>query len=211
MRHLQGRQQVLVAELQHRTRNLIGVVRAMSERTAEGIDHLPDFLNLFHARLGALARVNSLLSKLDSGQRVTFDSLLKTELEARGIPIDAETSRVVLHGPEGVRLPSATVQTFALALHELTTNAVKYGALSGGEGRLTVTWLVRPGGANADRLHVEWSETGVIDMPEEAAAAQGSGYGRTLIEQALPYQLDAMTTYVLLPDGVRCTIDLPLG
>lgn len=210
MRQLQERQQVLMAELQHRTRNLIGVVRAMADRTAEGSNGLPDFLARFRARLGALARINSLLSRLDSGERVTFDILLRTELEARGFTDDGLSSHIVLAGPEGVCLRSASVQTFALAIHELTTNAVKYGALSGGAGRLSVTWRVYRGQAASDRLYVEWSETGVADMPEDGAEAQGSGYGRTLIEKALPYQLGASTTYELRPDGVRCTIDLPL-
>ncbi|WP_062218731.1 PAS domain-containing protein [Aureimonas sp. D3] len=210
MRQLRERQQVLMAELQHRARNLIGVVRAIADRTADGSNGLPDFLARFRSRLAALARINSLLSRLDSGERVTFDILLRTELEARGFAEDGLSDHILLAGPEGVCLRSASVQTFALAIHELTTNAVKYGALSGGAGRLNVTWRVHRSQAAPDRLHVEWSETGVADMPEDGAEAQGSGYGRTLIEKALPYQLGAITTYELRPDGVRCTIDLPL-
>ncbi len=199
-----------MAELQHRTRNLIGVVRAIADRTADGSNGLPDFLARFRSRLAALARINSLLSRLDSGERVTFDIMLRTELEARGFAEDGLSDHILLDGPEGVCLRSASVQTFALAIHELTTNAVKYGALSGGAGRLNVTWRVHRSQAAPDRLQVEWSETGVADMPEDGAEAQGSGYGRTLIEKALPYQLGAITTYELRPDGVRCTIDLPL-
>ncbi len=210
LRQLQERQNVLVAELQHRTRNLLGVIRSMADRTADGASSLDMFLPTFRERLGALSRINGLLSKLESGDRVTFDQMIRTELEARGFPDDGRSERVSLDGPAGVRLRSATIQTFALVIHELATNAVKYGALSTTEGQLRVVWRLHKDEALIDRLQVEWIESGVSGMPEEGAAPQGGGYGRMLIEKALPYQLQAETTYELGRNGVRCTIDLPL-
>lgn len=140
-----------------------------------------------------------------------FDDLLRAELTALGA-LDGKADKVTLDGPVGVPLRSATVQTFALALHELATNAVKYGALSAGapDGHLTVRWRVQLNGDDRPYLRAEWQESGVA-MTDIGAPAHGGGYGRELIERALPYQLGAKTTYELGPDGVRCTIDVPIA
>jgi two-component system CheB/CheR fusion protein len=199
---------MLLAELHHRTRNLITVVRALSERTLAQSASVADFRDKFNRRLAALARVQGLLSHLTAGERVTFDQLLRSELAALGAPEE----KLALEGPEGVPLRSTMVQTMALALHELATNAVKYGALSQAQarGRLSVRWRLEPEpGSDESVLHVEWRESGV-SMPDASEQPRGSGYGRELIESALPYQLKAKTTYVLGPDGVRCTIAVPV-
>lgn len=200
------RQAVLVAELQHRTRNLIGVVRSVSERTAQNSADLADFQTRFRDRLGALARVQGLLSRLNDGERVNLDDLVRTELDA----MEADRARLTVRGPEGVKLRSATVQTLAMALHELATNAVKYGALGQESGHLTVTWSLEDWPSDGRRwLTIEWRERGV-SMATDAGAEHGSGQGRELIEKALPYQLGAVTSYELGPDGVHCEIAIPL-
>lgn len=206
------RQSVLVAELQHRTRNLIGIIRSLADRTADDAVSLDAFRNRFGERLAALSRVQGMLSQLAAGAKVSFDTLLRIELVGHGA-IDGTEEKVTLDGPSGVPLRSRTVQTFALALHELATNAVKYGALSGEhpDGRLVVRWHVEPGPDDTPSwLHVEWQESGVA-MPHVNAPARGGGYGRELIERALPYQLRAKTSYELGADGVRCTISLPIS
>lgn len=204
------RQGVLVAELQHRTRNLIAVVRSLSDRTLGNAASLEDFGQRFRMRLAALSRVQGLLSHVAIGERVTFKELLCSELDAHGAS-NGMAHKVTLDGPVDVPLRSATVQTFALALHELATNAAKYGALEAPNGHLFVSWHVEPAaGSDPPRLHVEWRETGV-SMPGVAAPARGGGYGRELIERALPYQLKAKTTYEMGSDGVRCTIAVPIA
>jgi PAS domain S-box-containing protein len=209
LRELQARQGVLVAELQHRTRNLIAIVRSLSSKTVQEADTLEDFEQRFATRLAALSRVQGLLSQLTAGQRVTFDELLRSELTALGAMADGNT-KITLDGPADVSLRSTTVQTFALALHELATNATKYGALSSAGGHLTVGWRIEPAGSADDaRLHVDWRETGV-DMARAGGLTQGGGYGRELIERALPYQLKAKTSYELGADGVHCTIAVPV-
>jgi PAS domain S-box-containing protein len=209
LKHLQERQAVLVAELQHRTRNLIAVVRSIAGKTLAGSFSLADFGVRFDARLEALGRVNGMLSRLEEGSRITFDELIRAELSAHGVLGDGEQeARVVLEGPTGIRLRSATVQTLALALHELATNALKYGALSVPGGRLYLRWGSVRGEAGERRLRVVWQESGV---PPPADCSPRRGYGRELIEQALPYQLRARTSYEIGPDGVRCEIDLPVS
>ena len=210
-RNLQERQAVLVAELQHRTRNLLSVVRQMAQKTARASNGLADFWSRYRDRLDALARVQSLLSRLNEHDRVTFDELVQTELAAHGADPDADP-RVVLEGPTGIRLRSTTVQTLALALHELATNAVKYGALSQPGAKLAIRWSIMAEGQPAGQpwLHVDWRETGV-KMPPANGRPQGGGQGRELIERALPYQLDARTTYDFKDDGVHCTISMPVS
>lgn len=215
------RLQVLVHELQHRTRNLMGVVQSVTNRTLAGSTSLEDFGGRIRDRLGALARVNGLLSRLNKGDRIGFDELIRTELEGHGV-IGGQNNgpQVSLRGPRGLRLRSSQVQTLALGLHELATNALKYGALSRPEGRLDISWRLVPGPEGTGRLRVEWRESGVtVARPDGAgagAAVDGGpprrrGYGRELIERALPYQLQAETRYELTPGGVRCTITLPLS
>lgn len=193
------------AELQHRTRNLMGVVRSMFEKSLDSACDLPAFARTFRDRLSALSRVQGLLSQLDEGDRITFDALLRAELSSvEASEPDAPGPRVTLRGPSGIRLRSSTVQTFALALHELATNAARHGALSQLAGRLAVDWRTdhRDDGT---WLVIDWVESGVA-MPPPGPA----GYGRELIERALPYQIDAISALVFGADGITCRIELPL-
>ena len=211
-KELSDRLKVLVAELQHRTRNLISVVRSVADQTLAGSVSLDMFQEHFRRRLGALARVNGLLSRLNEGDRIAFDELVLAELATHGVVIRAGHSpQVALEGPRGVFLRSATVQTFALALHELATNARKYGALSRPEGRLRIEWEVVSGGDGGPHLRMDWSESGVpVPMLGDGQFLQ-NGYGRELIEHALPYQLEAKTSYEIGPDSIHCTICLPIS
>ncbi|UHC20090.1 PAS domain S-box protein (plasmid) [Methylobacterium currus] len=198
---------VLVAELQHRTRNLIGIVRSLANSTLRRSTDLADFRQRFVDRLAALARVQGLLSRLGDGHRVAFDELIHSEVA----PLDGEGGRITLEGPAGIALRSSTVQTFALALHELATNAVKHGAFSQPRGNLNIRWHLQQDPVDGRPwLHVDWRERGVI-LPDARHLQSISGSGRDLIERALPYQLDARTTYVMEQDGVHCTIALPVS
>jgi two-component sensor histidine kinase len=203
LREREDRLAVMVAELQHRTRNLISVVGAIADDALRTSDTLDDFKVKYHERLDVLGRAQGLLFRKDGG-RVTFDELLDNELAAQSIRVGNGGS-VTLDGPKGVRLRSGTVQTLAMVLHELVTNAVKYGALKQPNGHLTIRWhqavSVETG---KPLLHIDWKEHGV-DVPADA----GSGRGRELIERALPYQFGAQATFALEADGVHCTISLP--
>ncbi|RDI53593.1 PAS domain S-box protein [Microvirga subterranea] len=210
-REWEERLQVLVAELQHRTRNLLGVVRSIADRTLAGSSSLDEFQERFRDRIGALSRVNGLLSRLEESTRISFDELLQAELAGHGVMDGDGHGQVTLEGPTGIRLRSATVQTFALGLHELATNAVKHGALSLPEGRLLVRWGLVDGKDGDRRLQVEWQESGVPVPPPARGQHYRRGSGRELIERSLPYQLGAETSYELTPEGVRCTIILPLS
>lgn len=201
-RELRDRQQVLIAELQHRTRNLLGVVGALVDKMLRRASSLDEFAIGFGQRLGALSRAQGLLSRLGAGERVTFDALIALEVQA----MNGSPDRVTLDGPDDVRLRSNSVQMLALAMHELATNALKYGALRADSGTLAVHWR-RQDRDGQPWLRIEWIERGV------AKAANGSlpaGQGRELIERALPYQLGAQTSYQFGDGEVRCTIEMPL-
>jgi len=195
---------VVVAELQHRTRNLISVVGTIADNTLRTSSTFDDFKVRYRDRLEVLGRVQGLLFRTKEGGRVTFDELLNSELAAQCIRVEGNGS-VILEGPKGVRLRSGTVQTLAMVLHELVTNAVKYGALKQPNGHLTIRWQETSAESGEPWLHLDWKESGV-EMPPSGA---GTGQGRELIERALPYQFGAQTTFALEADGVHCTISLP--
>ena len=205
LRKLQARQDVMVAELQHRTRNLIAVVRSIAQQTMDASDGMEGFREAFNERLGALSRVQGLLSR--SGEaRITIGTLVRSELDALGTVEGRDRIRV--EGPD-VPLRNSTVQTLALALHELATNARKYGALAAGQGQLAVRWSV--GETEGRRLRLEWLEDGIESSLDARRPPAGAvGYGRELIERALPYALGARTSYELGATELRCIIDLPL-
>lgn len=201
LRGLQDRQQVLVAELQHRTRNLLAVVQAIARQTLRNSASLDGFGLEFEARLQALGRVQSLLARFDH-RNIDLRELVADEIAAIE---GSERDRIRLDGPP-VTLPAAEAQALGLALHELATNAVKHGALSQPDGRLALGWREEPA-AHGRRITVDWSETGVA-MP--AGRPAHHGYGLTLLERALPYQLGAATELEFGAGGIRCTITVLL-
>jgi len=204
LRRSQERQAVLLAELQHRSRNLLSLAQAIALQTLRRHSVSPDFERDFTRRLNALGRVQALISAADY-RDVDLHDLVAAELQAHHDD-RLRPDRMKLRGP-AVRLSTGAAQALGLALHELTTNAVKYGALGKDGGVLTVTWHLEDRKGNP-WVVVVWKEAG-ITLPPDAGAR--SGYGRELIEQALPYQLAAETQLEFEPDGVRCTIATSLG
>lgn len=204
LKSLEGEQRVLVAELQHRTKNLLALIHSLSRHTSRSAESLPQFQSQFESRLRALGRVQSLLSRTRT-EEVDLRELIQLELEAHGDD-DATPGRVHIEGP-AAQLPSSAATPIALAIHELATNAVKYGAIGRAGAMLLVTWQVEPQGADC-LLHLLWQERGVPIRPDPA---RRKGYGMELIERALPYQLGARTRIDFTSDGLRCEVDISLG
>jgi PAS domain S-box-containing protein len=198
LRRMQERQHVLMAELQHRTRNLLAITQAIATQTLRHSKSLPAFQAQFEGRLRALSRVQTLILGVDYAD-VELRDLVAAELDAHDSP-SFVAGKVRIEGPS-VRLGTGVAQAVGLCLHELATNAVKYGALAQDDGRLEVVWRIEQGEAER-RIVLDWRETGVV-MPRDKIRR---GYGRQLIERALPYQLGARTKLDFLPDGVHCTI-----
>lgn len=195
----QARERALQGELQHRVRNILGVVRSIFGRTVAGRDTLEDAASHFTGRLDALARNHA--SGFGWRRSADVEDMVRDELlEARA---DADI-RVSIDGPPA-SLDGKVAESFGIAIHELVTNSIKFGILSHAkrDSRLRIMWE-----ASATRLHFSWRETGVAVV---SAAPMRIGFGREFIEQSLPYQADAATSYEIGPGSITCIIDLPLA
>jgi two-component system CheB/CheR fusion protein len=131
---------------------------------------------------------------------IELEELVRTELIASAV---AEKCYRV-EGPP-VRLHAKAAESLGLALHELATNSLKFGALSAENGFLAVTWTVS--GLPAPELHLSWIESGVTIV---SLAPRRRGFGQELIECTLPYELDARTRLSFTPGGAWCTVVIPL-
>ena len=188
------RQALLAREVDHRARNALAIIQAIVRLTrAKTIN---DYKSTVEGRIMALARAHTLLSE-SRWRGADFDTLVADELAPYRA---AYGDRIVAVGPP-VSLQPITAQTLALSLHELATNAAKYGALSSNEGTLTVSWELRDG-----RLAVLWRETGV--RLGESFATQG--FGLKLISASVEQQLGGKANFEWTPSGVRCDIVVPL-
>jgi two-component sensor histidine kinase len=176
-------------------------VQAIARQTLKSSTSLQDFSREFESRLGALSRVQGVLARTDQGP-IELEQIVRAELEAHGAGEVAE-----IGGPHIELVPSAA-QALALALHELATNAVKHGALRQPPGKLEVNWDLR-GHQGDSRVVLNWRERNVA-MTETPLVPRRAGYGRELIERALPYQLNATTNLEFTAEGVSCSVELPL-
>lgn len=202
LRESEDRLRVLVAELQHRVRNMLTVVRSMFASTAETSENVDDLVDHFVGRLDALARTQVIVtSSVD--RTVDLQNLIREELLSVGIH---DGPAVHIDGPD-VSLSAKIGETLGLAFHELTTNALKYGALKVAGGRLNISWQVDVDQGGVPKLHLCWSEEGV---PAISVNPSRQGFGRELIEEALPYRLGAETKLEFRSGGVRWSISLPL-
>jgi len=189
---------LMVADLQHRVRNILALVRSIVSRTVETSETVEDLSAHLDGRLSALARTQVQLTR---GPRVDLESLVRDELLAQV----ADEGRVVIEGPETL-LPPKAAEVMTLAWHELATNATKYGALAGGRGRIDIRWKIAPRDGT-DWLSFEWCESGVQIA---TSAPRRTGFGVVLIEQRVPYELAGVGTLAFAPGGVRCEIAFPL-
>ncbi len=189
----------LRATLHHRIRNTLAIIRSMARRTAENSETVEDYRHHFDGRLAAFARTQSHIMRTGS-EGVDLEGLLADELLANQVG-----GRVSYSGPE-VRLPPRLADQLGIALHELTDNAVQYGALSRDDGRLEVRWWIADA-SPARMLHLLWTE----ELPDGGVAAPDSeGFGLELLTRSLHYEVDADVDLRFADRGLRCSIALPL-
>lgn len=187
---------LVMRELTHRSKNLLAVIQAMARQTAARSDDPQTFVTRFSARLRAMAASHDLLVA-----REWHGAILKDLVNAQlGQAIDPGSDQLVIEGPMLSLRPDA-VQNIGLALHELTTNAAKYGALSVPGGKISLSWGIR----NGDKLHLRWEETNgpTVQQPEK------TGFGVTLLERSVGQALDGTVTLEFTPGGVVCEICIP--
>jgi len=192
-------QQRTTAELQHRLRNILALLRSIIRRSRETADSAEHFALHLEARIGALARMQGTLAAIGKAD-VELEDLIRTELSACAV---AE-QRYLLQGP-AVRLHAKGAESVGLAVHELATNSLKFGALGASSGSLAVKWTVI--GDPVPRLRIRWVESGVNIV---TVAPRRRGFGQELIECTLPYELGARTRLTFNPGGVLCEMEIPL-
>jgi len=191
---------LLRGELQHRVRNMLAVVRSIFSRSVAAGGASEDMADHFRGRLDVLARYQ-LTRAFEPGGSADFETMVRDELQAAR---SAGDPRILVEGPT-VRLWYDAAQLVGLAIHELATNSIKFGTLSSPADRaqLSIRWKVV-----GDVLRITWHETGVAVL---APAPIRTGFGREFIEEALPYQLGAVTRFDLAPGEFSCTMAFPLG
>ncbi|WP_262272429.1 PAS domain S-box protein [Microvirga yunnanensis] len=201
LRASESRARLLLGELQHRVRNTLSVIRSIVKRTAQTSPSVEDYAMHLDGRLNAFARVQTAVAR-DPAAGLDLTDLVADELLTYAAH---EGEQVRMAGPS-VRLQPKAAETFGLAIHELATNAVKYGALSVPHGRILISWRVH-NSTEVPRLVLEWKESGLADR---VAKRKRRGFGTDLLERTLTYELKAKTVQTFESDGLRCTIELPL-
>jgi two-component sensor histidine kinase len=159
---------------------------------------MDDFVTVLEGRINSLANAHSLLS-LNRWQGVGIAELVRSELAP--CMKDGNTQ---IEGPE-ILLAAEATQSVTMVLHELVTNAAKYGALSNGRGRVSVSWRKLANGRSPSELVLDWRETGGPPI----AARNRPGYGTTVIRNLIPYELGGIVVYELAADGARCRMHIP--
>ncbi|MER9212124.1 PAS domain-containing protein [Mesorhizobium sp. M0663] len=187
------RQQVLISELNHRVKNMLAVVASITNRTRENSASKEEFAEALIGRLHAMSRAYSLLSR-ESWTEASVEELLRQELDPFG------PERFELDGKR-VNLKPAQGLSFGMAIHELATNAAKYGALSRPAGRIVVKWSVADG-----TFKLVWREKGGPRIKEPT----DSGFGLTLLRGEIGYRLGGKVETSFRSNGLEAEIAFPL-
>lgn len=190
------RNRVISAELDHRVKNILALVNTIARMTGRGAKTYEQFRDDFSNRIQSLARTHTHLAA-EQWDGMDLRRLISDELQAYA---HAEPDRYALTGPT-IILNLAATQSLALAFHEMTTNAAKYGALARPDGALDVTWTI-----DGENLKLSWVESGVgsVSRPDQ------TGFGSTVIKNALMNQLDGAFDAQFGIDGLTVEIRLPL-
>ena len=188
---------LLINELEHRVKNTLTTVQSIASQSFRAAGIAPEALRAFDARLIALGNVHGVLTK-QSWDAADLHDVVWAALRPHSAP---DRDRFTVEGPNVQVGPKCAV-AFSMAVHELATNAIKYGALSADSGHVEIAWSTA-----ADRFHWQWRERGgpPVTVPER------TGFGSRMIERALALQLSGKATIDYPPAGLVCTIDAPLA
>jgi PAS domain S-box-containing protein len=192
-------QTTLVAELNHRVKNILAVVQSVASQTVRSSVSLENFADAFTGRIKALATAHDILTET-RWIGIGLGELLAAVLAPYRSP---QEGRVTISGPP-ILLPAHAVVPLSMVLHEMTTNAAKYGALSTRQGRIEITWQVT--GGIEKSIELVWLERG----GRKVKAAAPTGFGTKLIDHVISHDLDGNTKLDFDPDGVRWTIAFPV-
>ncbi|GJE28720.1 hypothetical protein LKMONMHP_3593 [Methylobacterium organophilum] len=194
---------LLIHELNHRVKNTLATVQSIALQSLRGLDgeEAETAKSAFEARLIALARAHDVLTR-ESWEGAELGTIVADAIRPLEAP-EGQKARFLVSGPP-LRLPPRLALSIAMALHELGTNAVKYGALSREGGRVHIAWSVQRG--PEIRLSLRWSESGGPPVMPPTR----TGFGSRLIERSLARELAGEVKLAYEPTGVVCTIDAPV-
>jgi PAS domain S-box-containing protein len=187
-------QRLLINELNHRVKNTLAIVQAISHQSFAGEGLSRDARRAFEGRLAALSAAHNLLTDQN------WEGATLHQIIADGMAAYHVGERVTIHGPDLPLAPKTSV-SLAMAVHELATNATKYGSLSRPGGRIDIGWEVEDG-----RLHLVWRESGGPPV----AVPTRRGFGSRMIERGLASELSGTVKIDFAPAGLVCTVDAPL-
>lgn len=193
----QRRQELMIGELNHRVKNLLAVVSGIAHQTARSSRDVPEFIGSFSGRLASMGRAHEILTA------ATWErALLRDLLEELLAPYRDEFSqRIALAGPN-VLLDPRELIGMSMIVHELLTNAAKYGALAQPDGRVSIAW-----GLEAGTLVLEWRESGSTNV----AIPSRRGFGTTMIERSASHDLRGTTLFEWDEQGLRFTLTMGLN
>jgi PAS domain S-box-containing protein len=190
---------ILMAELDHRVKNVLARVAAVANSTRQGHGSIDEFIRSYNGRIQSMAAAHNLMSQA-AWKGTDLAALVRTQLAPY-----ATDANMTIFGTD-IMLGGPATQAVAMVLHELVTNAVKYGALSVPGGRVSVSWERKLNGSAAANLILVWRELGGPPM----AAATHSGYGTDLIRNLIPHELGGRVALAFVKQGVNCQIEFPL-
>jgi PAS domain S-box-containing protein len=194
----QEQRNLLIEEIKHRMKNTIATVHAIASQTLRSVSRAE--LDAFLGRLQALARAHDQLT-IEHWNRTPLDGVVR---EALAPFQESNVARILIEGPARISLDANRASLLTMVLHELATNAVKYGALSNGAGRVAVTWE-QLADRESPHLRLSWKESGGPPV----AAPQRRGFGSHLIERALAGD-PGETRLEFNPAGLQCSLEIPL-
>jgi two-component sensor histidine kinase len=189
---------MLLAELNHRVKNMLAVVTGIASQTARSSRSISAFNANFMARLSSLSLAHSLLTA-GNWEAMSLHRLVEELLGPYANPNDGQLS---ISGPEMAMRPKGAL-AMSMILHELVTNATKYGALSRPEGRISVEWSVTPGPAG--RVSFNWRESGVAGLTRP----RRTGFGSRMIEASVRHELGGEVELIYGPDGIAYRFAFP--
>jgi PAS domain S-box-containing protein len=191
----EAHKQLLINELSHRAKNLLAIVQSLAQQSFKGPGTPAELLGRFEGRLGALSAAHGILTR-ERWESVPLRRLICDTYTA----VRSDDDRLKLDGPD-IDLPPKVAVSLAMAVHELATNALKYGSLSNDKGFVSIRWETEAG-----RLRLRWKEEGGPPVQEP----ERRGFGSRMIERGLSAELGGIVTIRFEPDGVLCDVDAPM-
>jgi len=193
----QESQEILIAELNHRVRNILNLIKGLINQSKDDASSVAEFTSIVGGRVHALARAHDQITK-ENWSHASAQELIVTEAEAY---LDKKKDRIQINGPDALLAPTAFT-TLSLVMHELMTNSMKYGALIDSRGSVDVTLSKKEDGA----LGISWREKG---GPPISALPVRKGFGTTIIERSIPFELKGKAEITFKTAGLEAEFQIP--